>query len=164
MNRWYALYTKPKKEQQICALLQQRDIEAYLPVLPVLKKTGVVETKEPLFPCYLFAHVDPDVVGLAGMGWLPGMRSVVNFCGDPAVVDDEVIDFIKRRLQVSSEPESHLRFKRGERVRITSGPFQNLEAIFDSKLSGSGRVRILLTIMGQVTSCETNEEFLKKAA
>ena len=51
----------------------------------------------------------------------------------------------------------------GERVLITSGPFQYLEAIFDRRLSASGRSLVLLQLLNQLVRVDVGEECLDKA-
>ena len=36
----------------------------------------------------------------------------------------------------------------GDRVRVTGGPFQGYEGVFDTRLSGTDRVRLLLELIG----------------
>lgn len=161
---WYALYTKPRKERQVHDLLGKNGFEVYLPLLRLLKKQRLVQTSEPLFPCYLFVKTDIHRVGISALSWTEGLRSVVSFCGEPAVVENSLVDYIRERLASGSGPEIYGRFKQGDRVAITSGPLKDCEAIFDSRLSRSGRVRVLLRLMNTSTPCEVDERWLERAA
>ena len=164
MKLWYALHTKPRKEHQVEAILCHREIETYLPLRCELKKHRLVVTREPLFPRYLFACVDLPAVGISAIVYTPGLTSMVSFCGEPAAVDAGIIDYLKQREQTGSGPEVYGHFRPGERVIIRTGPCKDLEAIFDSRLSGLGRVRVLLKILGQQTPTEVDENWLEKAA
>ena len=42
----------------------------------------------------------------------------------------------------------------GDRVRITSGPLRDLDAIFDRPLSAADRVRVLLHVMDRMIPLE----------
>ncbi len=97
MKRWYALYTKAHKEQQVHDLLRDRGFAVFLPQLRVFKKGRVVQTREPLFPCYLFAEFDLRETGLSTVQWTQGLRRVVSFCNEPAIVDDEVRRYLDRQ-------------------------------------------------------------------
>jgi transcriptional antiterminator RfaH len=59
-------------------------------------------------------------------------------------VSDGIIDAIRARLTSSIDPEPYL--KPGERVRITEGPFSQLEAIFVAS-DGMQRVVLLLNVL-----------------
>jgi len=164
MIYWHALYTKARKEQQVYDLLQKRGFEVYLPQLRLLKKRRLVQTRQPLFPCYLFVRTDIKTVGISALSWTLGLRSVVSFCGEPGIVDERILDYIKLRLAEGSGPEVYGRFKKGDPVMITTGPFKDLDAIFETRMSGSNRVRVLLRLMGQATPCEVDEAWLEKVA
>lgn len=162
MINWYCLHTKPKKEHQVDGILRQRGIITYLPVRREIKKRRLVATDEPLFPRYLFARVDLPLVGMSAVVYTPGLANMVHFCGEPAVVDPQIIDSLQQREQQGTGPEVHGRFAPGERVHIKAGPCRDIEAVFDSRLSGTGRVRILLQLLGRQTPVEVNEHWLEK--
>src|SRR3972149_11009271 len=59
---WYALYTKPRKEDAVAVRLQDAQIEVLTPKLKSKRYKGnkLIETVEALFPCYLLAKFDKD--------------------------------------------------------------------------------------------------------
>ena len=66
---------------------------------------------------------------------------------------DEIVALIRRRLK-DIEEVGYGKLKQGDRVRITSGPLRDLEAVFDQPLSAADRVRVLLSVMGRMTPVE----------
>jgi transcription antitermination factor NusG len=62
----------------------------------------------------------------------PGVYDVIRFDGRPALVPDDEIRNIRRFVQALAatrhEPPP-VAFHQGERVRITSGPFQGVEGV-----------------------------------
>jgi transcriptional antiterminator RfaH len=164
MKHWYALYTKAHRERHVHDSLCERGFTVFLPLRRALKKGRVVQTSEPLFPCYLFANFDVRETGLYPVQWTQGLRTVVSFCGEPAVVDDDIVSYIETRLSSEIAPWPCGRFKPGNPVRITSGPFKDLAAVFDGSLTGSGRVRVLLSILGQQARVEVGEDSLEALA
>ena len=153
MERWYALYTKPRKERQVDALLQGRGIETYLPTVRRKVRRRDRPDRVVYFPCYLFALLDFKVTPHSSIAWMPGVRRIVAFGDQPAAVADEIIDLIRGRLS-DVEEVGYGRLKKGDRVRIQSGPLRDLEAIFDQPLSSKDRVRVLLDVMGRMTPAE----------
>jgi transcription elongation factor/antiterminator RfaH len=153
MKNWYALYTKPHKEHQVDAFLQGRGIETYLPT--VRRKVRRRDRPERViyFPCYLFARLDFEVTPRSSIAWMPGIRRIVGHGEQPAVVAGEIVDLIRRRLE-GVEQVGYTDLKPGDRVRITSGPLRDLDAVFDQALSAADRVRILLDVMGRMTPVE----------
>lgn len=164
MKHWYALYTKPHMEQHVSAVLQAKGMETYSPAMPVYKGKRRTEKSAAFFSCYLFARMDFDAVSHSSVAWTPGLRKIVSFDGQPAIVGDEVIETIRRRLEqmeVSGYPVEQ-RFKSGDRVLIKSGPLRDLEAIFDKSLSSLDRAKILVDILGRLTACEIELDRLEK--
>lgn len=160
MKNWYALYTKPHKEEQVCSLLESKGLEAYLPTVKIRKNGHCKVT--PFFSCYLFVRVGPSN-DLSSMRWTPGLRRVVSFGDQPALVDDDVISFLRQRLAEMEEMGYRAsQFKSGERVLITSGPLKDFEAVFEHGLSSGQRARILVDFLGRWTRCEVEIDRLKK--
>jgi len=160
MEHWYTLYTKPHKEQQVSSFLESRGFETYLPILQVRKRGR--EKSVPFFSCYLFVRADPSN-GVSALRWTPGLRRIISFGGQLALVDEHVISFIKQRLaDIEGSGYTAYRFKRGDRVAITSGPLRHFEAIFDQKLSSQDRAKILIDFLGRWTRCEVELECLEK--
>jgi len=161
MQHWIVLFTQPHKECMVQGLLAGREIETYLPTVRPAQFRSNRPHAIPLFPRYLFAHVDPGIVPKSSLVWMPGVVNVVSFGGEPAVVDQHVIDLIKERSAQINE-HGYGWFKRGDRVRITSGPLSDLEGIFDKPMSASGRVRILIDMLGRMTVCEIESGDLER--
>ncbi|NLG50271.1 MAG: hypothetical protein GX552_09205, partial [Chloroflexi bacterium] len=51
--------------------------------------------------------------------------------------------------------------RRGDRVRIISGPLCDLDAVFDRHLTGKGRARVLIEFLGRMTSAEVDLAMLE---
>lgn len=161
MERWYTLYTKPHKERQVSNLLESRGYETYLPTIQV-RKNGQEKTV-PFFSCYLFLRLHPSD-GFSSVRWTPGLRRIVSFGNQPAVVDDDVVSFLRQRLARMQESgyEAYW-FKPGDRLVITSGPLRDFEAIFERGLSSGQRARILVDFLGRWTPCQVDINCMKRA-
>jgi transcription antitermination factor NusG len=165
MEHWYTLHTKPNAEYQVVAALQERQIHhIYLPELDSPKAPKGRERK-PFFPCYLFVKVDLATVGLSLLEWTPGLRRIVSFDNQPVPLADHVITLIKHKLgeikAIGGWP-THT-FKPGDTVRITTGPLQDMLAIFDSPTAPSKRVQVLLEILGHTSRVQVDVADLEKA-
>ena len=82
--------------------------------------------------------------------WMPHTIGLVSFGGEPAVVPANLIHAIGKRVDEinASGGEVFDGLKPGDIVWIRDGPFRGFEAIFDAKLPGSERVRVLLEFLG----------------
>lgn len=165
MKQWYVLYTKPNAEHQVATAMQQCDIQSYLPELKVVK-THQKHRRTPFFPCYLFINLDLEVVSLASVQWIPGLRYVVTGDGSPVPVPEEIITLIRRQLgeiKAAGSWPGHS-FKPGDTVQITNGPFQDMLAIFEGPTTPAQRVQVLLTILGQASRLQIDATDLKKSS
>lgn len=164
MKSWYVVQTKPRSERQVCDVLSRKDIEVYLPLVRVHRVNPRARPVVPFFPCYLFVRVELASVGVSALNWAPGAVRLLAFDGEPAVVPDAVVEHIRRRIpEVERSGELGLGpFRPGDRVRITSGPFRDLEAVFDRALSPNGRVQVLIEFLGRVVKGEVKLDTLEK--
>lgn len=164
MEHWYTLHTKPNAEYQVVATLQERQIQQiYLPEI-ISPKAGKRQERKPFFPCYLFVKADLATVGLSLLQWTPGLRRIVTFDNQAVFLTDDVIALIQYKLgelEAGSRPTHS--FKPGDTVRITTGPLQDMLAIFDGPTTPSKRVQVLLTILGHASRVQVDVTNLEKA-
>jgi transcriptional antiterminator RfaH len=160
MTHWYALHAKPHRERQVCSFLESEGFEVYLPLIPAGRRTR--RKPLPFFSCYLFARLD-GVLDFSAVRWTPGLRRIVSFGGKPAIVPEEVICALQKRLAwLHDSGQTVYPFKSGDRVVVRSGPLADLEAIFEERLSSRERARILVQCLGRWTRCEVDIDDLKR--
>jgi transcriptional antiterminator RfaH len=150
MFAWHVLYSKPHAEFQVLAALEQRGIQAYLPALPLVRPRPGRPHHRAFFPNYLFAYLDLDAIGVNGVAYLRGLRSLV-FVGDqPATVPPHVIEYLRARLaqELAMDQRGEL-LRRGDAVEILDDAFRDLDAVFDQQLSAEGRVRVFLRYLAR---------------
>lgn len=103
----------------------------------------------PYFPGYMFICADLEQLGISYFQWMPHTRGLVQFGGEPAIVPEHLIAEIRARVIEIAEAGGEVfdGLKPGDLVRITNGPFSGYEAIFDARLPGTERVRVLLQFL-----------------
>lgn len=146
---WYALRSKPRKEEVVYRQMLNQNIEVYYPRIRVHPVNPRAKKVQPYFPGYLFVHVDIDVLGLSYFQWMPHTLGLVCFGDEAAIVPDHLIAELKKRVKEITEAGGEFfdGLKSGETVYIRQGPFAGYEAIFDTLISGSERVRVLLKLL-----------------
>lgn len=146
---WYAMRSKPNKEEFLAAQLQAHGLEVFFPLLHVKPVNPRARKFRPYFPNYLFVHVDLETVNISDLNWMPGASGVVSFGGEPASVPDLLIAALKKQIERHNTllREQQSNFQRGDVVVIETGPFAGYEAVFDTHLSGQERVRVLLSLL-----------------
>lgn len=143
---WYAMRSKPNKEEFLAGQLDSYGIEVFYPRIHVAPVNPRSRKIVPYFPNYLFIHVDLEAMNISTLRWMPGASGVVSFDGEPASVPDLLIGALQKQvdaLNISSQSLFN-ELKRGDVVLVQSGPFAGYEAIFDERLPGRDRVRVLL--------------------
>jgi transcription elongation factor/antiterminator RfaH len=164
MQQWHVMYTKPNKETLVDSQLEDRGLETYFPYLRIERGYSRGIRYEPFFPHYLFFFADLSSTEAYGVQWLPGVRKLVHVGNRPATVPQAVIDALHKRLDPFAEKaisKSEWLFKPGQKVEITSGPFEGFEAIFQKGLNGRDRVQVLLQLVGTWTRTEMDANQLK---
>jgi transcriptional antiterminator RfaH len=145
MLKWYVLYSKPHAERQLANNLSRAGHEVYFPTIPVAQPRKDRPSDKPFFPGYLFVNYDLEADGLSRLIYTPGLRGVVMFGGEPAVVPAQ--DLIRIRAQLSRPQmwDHHgMMLQHGDPIEILKEPFHELEAIFDRRLGPGDRVRVFL--------------------
>jgi len=145
--RWYLIQCRPQQDERALQNLERQRYECYAPSQAVERwRNGRrCAVSEPLFPGYLFIHLDR-----VNDNWQPirstrGVNGIVSFHGEPPAVPDEIIEGIRARLSAAALTP---RFRPGERVQVAEGPFAEIEAIFIAT-KGEERVILLLDILQQ---------------
>ena len=144
---WYAIQSKPEREDLAAYNLGRLGLEVFLPKMKLPRLCwGVCQMSvRPLFPGYLFARFSPSSY-LHLIKYARGVRRVVS-CGEAVLpVDEGIIEAIQIRLEGGQEqlPEPPRHFRAGEQVRVEKGYLQGLIGIFERELSDQQRVVILL--------------------
>lgn len=145
---WYLVFTKPKQEINAAQNLILQEFEVYYPLIRYNKrKRNIYQLiTEPLFPRYIFIHLDVKKHNWSKIRSTRGCVSLVRFGDLPAKVPDTLIEHIKK-----VEAESQLKqnkdsiFKPGDRVRIVNGILANYEGIVECENSHE-RITLLLSI------------------
>ena len=152
--KWYALHTKPREEAVADVFLTQSGVESFYPKIAPGK---------PLFRGYIFARFDIKTQ-LRLVKYSKGVSSIVCFGGEPAQLDEAIIDLIKDRIKdgfVHLDPPS---FAKGEKVEIKEGPLEGVTGIFDSSVKDSDRVIILLNMVTSQSRIILQSALIKKVS
>jgi transcription antitermination factor NusG len=147
---WYSLRSKPRKEDIVCQQATSQGYEVYYPRLRVHPVNPRSRKFVPYFPGYLFIRADLEQVGVSIFQWMPHTLGLVAFGGEPAAVPENLIQAVRLRVEEINQAGGEILegLKSGETIRIVEGPFRGYEAIFDTRLPGSERVRVLLEFLG----------------
>ena len=146
---WYALRSKPRKEEVLWQQLLARDVEVFFPRIRVHPVNPRSRKLRPYFPGYMFVQVDLEEEGSSKFNWMPHAIGLVSFDGEPATVPENLIHAVSKRVEEIAEAggEFYDGLEAGDPVRISSGPFKGYEAMFDTRIPGTERVRVLIQML-----------------
>ncbi len=156
---WYLLATKPKQEFRALEQLENQEITAFCPKIKLEKmrrgKKCVVE--EALFSGYLFVQIETHDPNWYKVRSTRGVRDWVRFGGEIARLPQALIEQLIELDEHFEEQPVISRFNKGQKVRILSGPFAGLTAIYEQE-DGESRSLILVEFLGQSNRLKVENE------
>jgi len=142
-RRWYAVFTISRNEKSVVKHLQLRDIKSFLPTYEatrVWKNRQRVKTVFPLFPCYLFVHI--DIRERVKVLQSPGVLRVIGNDRQCPPLEEAEMELLRSGFSGRKfEPFHELVV--GEKVRIKAGLMRGLEGVLVRRNSN---LRFVLSI------------------
>lgn len=140
---WYAVYTKPRWEKKVAALLLERGIENYCPINKVTRQWSDRKkvVLEPVFKGYVFVRLED------AKKWevkeVNGILNFVYWLGKPAVIRDEEIDLIRKFLNEFEDVQVEQKgVVVSSEVRIRQGVLMNYHGVVVEVLGNRAVVKI----------------------
>jgi transcriptional antiterminator RfaH len=159
--QWFVISTKARREQFAQDQLGRRGVESFLPRILEPARLRMQPVVAPLFPGYLFVHIDLeeqyfDVV------WTPGVRKFVGFGSLPCALEEPVVEFLRARAGREGIVHAMPVYKAGDIVRIKYGPLEGLVGIIENPGGGRGRVRVLMELLRRQTRVEVPQQIIER--
>ena len=156
-ERWYAVHTLPFAEARAERQLQRQEFRTFQPkrrkTIRHARKLSTVEA--PFFPRYLFIVLDLTRHQWRNVNGTIGVSRLV-MCGDqPHPVPPGVVEALIEAADACGVLQLGTKLRSGGAVRLMAGPFAEQIAILD-KLDDSGRVQVLLHILGRQVAVSTD--------
>ncbi len=141
---WYAVYTKPRWEKKVAALLSEKGIENYCPLNKVVKQWSDRRkvVLEPVFKSYVFVKIDETKKW--DLKKVNGILNFVYWLGKPAVIKEEEIITIRKFLNEFSDVQvaEESRLKVNAKVRIKQGLMMNYHGLLVELTGNRAKVSI----------------------
>ncbi len=161
-KKWHAIYVSSRTEKKINDLLNNKGIEAYVPIVKTMRRWSdrkkMVEM--PLLNGYVFVKITPlendKVIQTKG---------VVNFVrseGKIAAIRDIEIDRLKQLVQLGYHIEANginKEYKEGDKVKINSGVLKGIEG-YVVEAGEKNQIDVLLESIGQCIRVKLPKELL----
>ena len=171
-RRWYALHTYSGYEDNVARNLKQRieslgyEDKIFNVLVPKEKKIKIKGGKrevieEKIYPGYVLVEMivsddswyvvrnTPNVTGFIGAGVIPTPLST------------EEVETLMKRMGVD-EPKYKFDIVPGDNVKITDGPFKDMDGRVSEVDEERGRIKVLVTMFGRETPVELDFLQVKK--
>lgn len=158
-RHWYVVYSKARKEEQAQFHLRSKGIDAFFPRLDLTRTSDKRKRIIPLFPNYLFVHIQLESE-FHRVIWSPGVKRMVSFGDCPVPLDESIVDFLKEQSDAQGAIKARSRLRAGQEVEIRGGPFDGLLGILQDPPDARGRVKVLLQLLSREISVNMGVEFI----
>ena len=171
-KNWYVIYTYTGHEEAVAKNLKQRvesfemEDKIFDIIVPKEKKVKIKNGKrkvieEKIYPGYILVEMivsrdswyvvrnTPRVTGFIGAGTVP-----------VPITSDE-INVLQRKLK-KEEPQFKIDVNIGDLIKITDGPFKNLDGKVSEIDEGKGKIKVLVNMFGRNTPVELDSLQVKK--
>lgn len=146
MPFWAVVRSLPQREKFASEQLNLRGYETFLPLVA----TKCADGGRPLFASYLFCRI---IEQWRTINFCFGVLGLVRVGDCPSKMPDAEIEALKAMVvggfvRLPEAPTAQRRiFRKGDKVKITGGPFEGVRAIHSGMRAGD-RERILLSLLG----------------
>ena len=164
---WYILKVQSNREDSIregllrrvqIAGLDQYFGDVIVPIETVTEFKGGKKKviKRKLYPGYLVVHMEINDDTWFLVRETPGIGDFTGSIGRPSPMSPhDVAKIVSKTEEKTDEaPKLKIRVKKGDRVKINEGTFENFEGEVDSIDEASGRVTVMINIFGRPTPVE----------
>ncbi|MEK7649953.1 MAG: transcription termination/antitermination protein NusG [Patescibacteria group bacterium] len=171
-RNWYAVHTYSGYEDAVARNLRQRvetmgmEDKIFAVIVPTEKRIMIKGGKrktveEKIYPGYVLIDMivtddswyvvrnTPRVTGFVGAGVVP------------SPLDQKEVDMLLSRMG-EAEPRHKINIVRGDNVRITDGPFKEMEGRVEEVDEERGKIKVLVSLFGRETPVEIDPLQTKK--
>jgi len=163
-GNWYLLYVSSGREDRATRNLEQR--VKYMDVGDKIYEVKVPTTNEieirggkrravvrKAFPGYIMVRMDLDEESWDIVRNTPGVAGFVSAGAKPTPLAEQEADTILKRME-DRPTEVKVAFKRGDSVRVTSGPFIDFIGKVEEVSPEKGKAVVALSLFGRETPVE----------
>ena len=131
MEEWYAVQVRARHEKKVAALLEEKHVTNYLPVISQVRRWSDrrMRVEFPLFSCYTFVQLDGSPESYIKVLRTPGVLRMVGLGYEPVAIPEKQIDDVRLLLSRDVPCWEHPFLNVGQRVRVRGGIFDGLEGI-----------------------------------
>ncbi len=161
---WYVIHCYSGYENKVKYNLEQRietmrlQDKIFQVVVPTEEEIEVKDGKRRtierrVFPGYILVQMIMDDESWYAVRNTPGVTGFVGMGNRPTPLRPEEVQVIMKRMEAEA-PRIKVTFKRGQKVRIVDGPFNEFVGVVDEIDMERAKVRVLVSFFGRDTPVE----------
>jgi transcriptional antiterminator RfaH len=161
-KEWFILQFKSNSHHLAAKNLNRQGFETFLPLHDTTsrKLSRFVSTSKPLFPGYMFIRFDRAESDWHKINNTYGVSRLITFNSILKSIPTRFINNLKERYDLSGKLLPIKKFKKGDQVKVLTGPFADFIATVE-KYEADHRIWILMDLMGRETKIQTPSDALK---
>jgi len=147
-NRWYALYTRSRAEKKVYDQLTAMGIKTYLPLKRVLRQWSDRKkwVEVPIISSYIFINIPKK--DYKKVFDARGVVAYVSHKGKAVTIPEHEIEAMRKTIDNNIEFDlQHRNIKKGEEIKITSGPLKGIKGIV-KEVHGDKKLYISISNIG----------------
>lgn len=173
-RNWYAIHTYAGYENAVMRNLRQRidslgmHDKIFNVIVPVEKKIKIkagkrVEVEEKVYPGYVLVDMIVDDNSWYVVRNTPRVTGFVGAGVNPVPLNKKEVDELFGRMDKGEQKTKHqIDVEVGEIVRISDGPFKDLEGKVNDVDKERGKIKVLVSMFGRETPVELDFLQIKK--
>ena len=149
--RWYVAKTQPRKENLVRQHLERQSFETFLPFAPDKlrnKKYKAAQTRQPLFPGYIFVRLNVKAQRWRNVNSTIGVLYLVQFGDMPSPMPIGAAETLIEQTDDAGLFNFEAGLKAGDMVRVIGGPMHDFVGEL-VRQDGNGRSMVLLEFMNR---------------
>ncbi|MEN8710177.1 MAG: transcription termination/antitermination protein NusG [Paracoccaceae bacterium] len=165
-KRWYSVSVLSNFEKKIAEQirtsaeeegLSEEIVEVVVPEEEVIeiRRGKKVTTPRRFMPGYVLVRMDMSDKGYHLINSINRVTGFLGPQGRPLPMRDAEVEQILNRVQEGEDkPRTIISFEVGERVKVTEGPFEDLNGMVEEVDDGAQRLKVTVSIFGRETPVE----------
>ena len=161
-KEWFILQFKPNSHHQAVKNLNQQDFETFLPLHEITTRhaSRFINANRPLFPGYMFISFDGTESKWNKINNTYGVSRLISFNSTLKSIPNTFVENLMKRCDLSGKLMPAKKFKNGDLVKISKGPFANFIATVET-FKDDQRIWVLMDLMGRTSRIQTKTDNLQ---
>lgn len=161
-KEWFILQFKSNSHNQAVKNLNQQGFETFLPLHDTTsrKASRFINVAQPLFPGYMFVTFDRTKPEWRSINNTYGVLRLVTFNSILKSIPTIFVENLMKRYDLSGKLLPIQKLKKGDRIKVTKGPFANFIATVEIHETDQ-RIWILMDLLGRKTKIQTHLDALQ---